>query len=504
MNKKVLAIGGALAGGLVIAYLGTTWWAGKSAEAVLAKQHRLLADLPYFVVKSRDYQRGFFSSTERTTIALSPNLLKPYQMFALPSQPDLSKFELTYTQTIQHGPLPRLFQGDPSLLKAAVVTDIQFTPETQKLLKNFFGEQKPFQIENRIAFSDDGVFSLKVPGFDHEEALSKVKVSWQGFDGRIDYTHDFDRVKIDAHAPGLRIEAGPKGVFGFKALHFTTDNARSPFGIMLGEGKLTLAEASFQQKEERDVDARLTDIRYLVKTTAQGDFVNSGFDLSTQSLVLNGKTYGPARLVAEANHLHGPTLGRLSAAINKLQREVPSTAEQASQMLALLEKEGLPLLKNDPELAIRQLSVKLPEGDVNFKAQLGLKGFAETDLKQPVKLLEKIHASADLRLPKPVIETYVLWQARSMIATDTQDGEHPDAADLDHLARNLMEAQIRKLIAQKLVREEGDYLASSAQWEGGRLKVNGTAVPLPWQPSTATAPAAETAAAGAGTTPATP
>ena len=83
MKQKPLVIALAVVIGAAAAYTGTSWWAGKQAETTLAKQHQLIADLPYFVVKSRVYERGVFSSTERTTIAVAPNLLAPYQMLKL-------------------------------------------------------------------------------------------------------------------------------------------------------------------------------------------------------------------------------------------------------------------------------------------------------------------------------------------------------------------------------------------------------------------------------------
>lgn len=480
-KQKIPLIAGAIIGALAIAYTGASWWAGKQAEITLGKQHQLLADLPYFAVKSRDYQRGVFSSTERTTITLAPNLLKPYQMLNLEELSKV-KLELSYTQTVKHGPFPLLAQGNLSPLKAVVTTDIEFTPETQALLKKMFGDQKPLQLENRIQFNDDGVFTVKVPGFTYEETLAKVKSVWQGLDASIAYGGDFNKVDIQAVAPGLHFEAGPKGTLDIKDLRFESHNTRGTAGIMLGEGKLTLASAAFKQAEgDHPIDAKLDNLSYLVKTGAEGDFINSSGDIGLQSLTLNGKVYGPAKLSVAANHLHGPTLGKLSRAVTQIQREVADPTEQASKMFAVFRKEGLPLLRNDPSLSIKQLSIKLPEGEVALKADLGLKGFEDKDLDNPLKLLEKLQANADLRVPKQVIETYVLWQARGMIAVDTEEGERPDAEELDNLARNLMESQIRKLTEQNLIRADGDILSSTAQWKGGHLTVNGKDLPLPWQ-----------------------
>lgn len=481
MKQKPLVIALAVVIGAAAAYTGTSWWAGKQAETTLAKQHQLIADLPYFVVKSRVYERGVFSSTERTTIAVAPNLLAPYQMLKLEEMGG-AKLELTYTQTIKHGPLPLLMSGDFSPLKAAVTTDIAFSADTQALLKKVFGDQRPLQIENRIKFNDDGVFAIKVPSFTYEETLAKVKSVWQGLDATISYGGDFNKIDIVAVAPGLHFEAGPKGTLDIKDLRFESHNTRGQAGLMLGEGKLSLASATFKQTEgEQPVDVKLAGLSYQVKTVAEGEFINSSGDVVVSSLALNNKTYGPAKLSVSANHLHGPTLAKLSLAANKIQREVKDPGEQATQMLALFRKDGLPLLKNNPELSLNELSVKLPEGEVKLKANVALKGFEEKDLDSPLLLLEKLQANADLQVPKQVIETVALWQARGAIAIDTEEGEQPETEELDNLARNLMESQIRKLLDQKLIRADGDLLSSSAVWKNGRLEVNGTHIPLPWQ-----------------------
>ncbi|QNM96063.1 YdgA family protein [Chitinimonas koreensis] len=485
-KQKLPILIGAAVGALAIAYTGASWWAGKQAEITLAKQHRLIADLPYFVVKSRDYQRGVFSSHERTTIALNPTLAAPYlEMLKLAGE-DAPKLELSYTQTVRHGPLPLLLSGNPTPLKAAVTTDVEFNADTQAVLKKIFGEQKPLQIENRIRFDDDGVFSVKVPAFTYEETLAKVKAVWQGLDATLAYGGDFNKVDIAAVAPGLTFQAGPKGSLEVKDLRFEAHNARGRAGIMLGEGKLSLASAHFTQTEGRNIDARLEALSYLVKTAEQGEFIDSSGDVAAKTLVLNGKSYGPAKLSVAATHLHGPTLAKLSKIVSKIQREIPDPRQQAAAMFDAFRKDGKPLLRNDPALAIKELTVKLPEGEVSVKADLALKGFEDQDLDMPIKLLEKLDANADIKLPKQVIETYVLWQARGMIAIDTEDGDHPDASELDNLARNLMESQIRKLADQNLIRIDGEMLSATAKWQKGRLSVNGKAIPLPWQ---ATAPA---------------
>lgn len=482
MNQKALIGSGIALGVLTLSFLGATWQAGRSAQFTLDKQHKLIADLPYFVVKSRDYQRGLFSSQERTTLTLNPALIEPYFNILKATGQNLPSFELTYTQHVRHGPLPLLSQGNFTVLKAAVTTDIAFSEDNRKLLAKFFGDQKPLQIENRIGFNDAGVFTLKVPAFNYEETLAKVKSTWSGLDASIAYGGDFEKVDIVAKAPGFRLEAGEKGTFELKNLSFEAHNVRGVAGLMLGEGKLSLAELTAKINDKnKPLDVRLDTLDYRVKSGAQGDFIDASGDITLKTLTLNEKVYGPATLAVEAKHLHAPTLATLNQRMTALQKELPNPANQTDRLLKILRADGTPLLKNDPSLALKELHVKLPEGDLRLKADLALKGFEEADLDKPLKILEKLQASVDVSVPAKVIETYVLWQARSMIATDTSEGQRADTEDLDNLARNLMESQIRKLVAQNLIRQEGDKLHTHAEWKAGQLRVNGTEVPLPWQ-----------------------
>ena len=75
----------AIVAGLALAWGGSAYWAGLQAEKTLDEQYRLLTGLPFFVVKSHSYDRGWFSSTETTELTFNKKLFAPY-MGMLPEQ----------------------------------------------------------------------------------------------------------------------------------------------------------------------------------------------------------------------------------------------------------------------------------------------------------------------------------------------------------------------------------------------------------------------------------
>lgn len=475
MKRKVIA--GSALGLIVLAtgYLGGSYYAGQAVEQTMLKQHEWISKLPYFIVKSHSYQRNWLSSTEVTTLQVNPEL---YRFLLEKEGEKLQTFEVTYTNHIQHGPLPLLLRFNPLPYKAVVSTEFKYSADTEKFLAKFFGEQKPITIENRIAFNDDGVMKINVPSFDYEEALSGVKAKWQGLDATLSYGGDFNRVQFEASVPGLSGQAKEKGSFALQGLSVSLNQSKGANGIMIGTNTAKVAQFDLDMREGNPLKLKLENLVYQGKVNEDGQFINGSAQLDLSKLLLNDKPYGPAVMIAEANHLHGKTLAKISDEITLLQKQ-KLNREQLTEALSKLAKEhGLPLLQNDPEFAIKKLEVKLPDGKIHFAGSVGLKGFVEADLDKPVSLVSKLDAQADFAIPRKVVETLVMWQARNMFA-GAEEGQI-NHEDIDFLASQFVEGQINKLSDQNLIRVEGDLLSAKASLKGGKFILNDIAVPLPW------------------------
>ncbi len=476
MKRKVLVASTLTVVLLGVAYVGGSWKAGRSVQETLDKQNQWLSNLPYFIVKNREYHRGWFSSSEKTTLQINPQM---YRFFLEKEGEPLPTFEVTYTQNIQHGPLPLLFtRGNPHPYKAVVTTEFEFAPETQKFLTRFFGTQKPINIENRISFNDDGVITIKVPAFDYEEAISGVKAKWQGLNATLDYGGDFNRVKLNAEAPGLSGEAKGKGNFSLNGLTFTVEHVRGKTGLMIGESTAKIDNFNLDMPGDAPFKVALQNVSYDGKLSENGELVDGSALFRLEKLTLNDQPYGPAELLAEANHLHGPTLARLGDEFNRLQKQQLSRDQLTTELVKLAKSQGMPLLTHDPHLAIRHLDIKLPDSSIHLSGEVGLHGFKPEDLDQPVVFMRKLVAKADFNVPRKVISTVVTWQARNMFG-NADNGV--SQADLDYLAGQFVEGQLDRMADQKLIRVDGDTVSATASLENGKFVLNGVDVPLPWE-----------------------
>ena len=478
MKKLVLV--GIAAGATVLAattaYVGGAVWAGKAAEQSLQKQHEWLAGQPYFVVKSRKYQRGWFSSTENTTLAINPEL---YRYFLQKEGEALPEFEISYTHRIQHGPLPLLSQFNPHPYKAVVVTEFNFAPETRKKIDQIFGKQAPIEIENRIGFNDDGTMRVRIPAFEYEEAISGVKAEWRGLNATLAYGGDYNRIDLTGNVPGFKGDAKQHGHVALDHLQLEMNQKRGRAGLMVGRTHAQLGQFGLQmQHEDQPFALGLEKLAYIGQLGEQGDYLNGVADIKLAKLTLDGQSYGPIDIQAEANHLHGPTLHALSQEFTRLQKSSLTQEQLSDEVIKLAQTHGTPLLVHDPEFAIKKLDIDLPDGKIHFAGAVGIKGFKEEDLKNAPQLIGKLNAHADFTVPRKVVETVVRWQFRSQLGGKGNISE----ADLDYLAEQLVEGQINRLAEQQLLRIEGDKLAATASLKGGKFTLNGAEVPLPWQP----------------------
>ncbi|WP_328698634.1 YdgA family protein [Craterilacuibacter sinensis] len=510
IKKQSWKLAAATAASLAALYGGFSYWAGIKAEATLAEQHKLLSAMSMFTIKSHSYQRGWFSSTETTELELNKRLLGPY-LGALPDNlRPLLGGTLRYTNKIQHGPLPGLASFNLMPARALVTTEFDMSPATRKTLSRFFGEAEPITVTNRLGFGGGGELKVNIPKFDYEETLAGVKMNWQGFDLKVDYGRGFKEYLLEADSPGFVLDAASKGRFAFDGVRYVSDVRPGDSGVRLGTGELNVNNVKLGWKEAIPYSIKLNELIYLVTRVRVGEFINPSGELKPSNVELTklnyqivtseqdqfvntrGKLgfetfrydeqkYGPLKLDISANHLHGPTLVKLDQELSKIPFENIAPADMRKRYIDTILKNGVPLLQNDPKLVVHQLELGLPSGMSSLTGSMAIKGFQEADLKSPLTFISRFIVDADVSLPKPALETMVVAQARNLFTVDASAEDQPDMAEIDDLAKSLLDAQLAEWADKKLIKFDGKQVSTKLDFQGGVLKINQQKVALPWE-----------------------
>lgn len=460
----------------VIVYGGGSFLIGKAVENTMRKQYQWLSQSVLYTVKQREYEFGWFSSFEKTTLTINPEIVR---FFLEKEGQTLPAFEVTYTHHIRHGPLPLIRHFNFHPYKAVVETQLSFSPETQKKLKKFFGDRTPVQIENRIDFSDNGKLMVKIPPFNYEEALSKTKAQWQGMVGTLHYGGDFKSIQAHFQIPGFDGQIHNKGNLRLSNFGIQLDRKQGLNGLMLGIAGLNLGKLSFTSKKEDGAPFSIDIDQLLFNNQVQEakEFIDADMHIKLAQLTIDKKRYAPIEWKMTANHLYAPTLLVLSQKIGELRKEHLEDNERSEAMLQFAQSEGIPLLTHDPRLVIQKFQIQSPEGIIRLSAELGLNDFKEADLKTQSSFLSKLNVKVDLTLPRTVLESIAFWKARDMFG---DENSNISSADLEYLTNQFVQGQINQLVQQNLIRLEGKNLSTTLSVKNGQFMLNNTVIPMPW------------------------
>ena len=524
VNKRTIKFTALAVAGTFAFYGGFSYWAGMKAEATLQQQHEMIAAMSVFKVKSRQYDRGWFSSTETTELEFNQELLGPYIGLLPENMRPLFQGPIRYHHDIQHGPIPGLLSGHFMPGRARVATTFDMSDSTRKTLARFFGEADPVSIVNHLGVAGGGNLSVGIPQFDYEETLAGVKINWKGFDLKLAYADGYKEYQSEASSPGFVLEAGPKGRFSFNNIRYLSDVRPGNTGVKLGSGELVVDNISLKWNESipysiklnelihlvsrvrvgefinpsgefRPSNVELKNLRYQIVTSEQDEFVNTRGKLDFDTFSYNDSVYGPLKLDIAASHLHGPTLVKLDEALSRLPFEVKDPAQLRKRYIETITKQGLPLLTNDPKITINTFSLRMPNGEAKLNGHVALQGLKESDMKTPLEFIKRFIALLNVELPKQTLENLVLAQARNLFSVDASAEDQPDMAEIDNLARSLLDAQLAEWEAQKLITQEGGQLKTTVDFKNGKLLVNKTRVALPWEENQAEDASSPTASA---------
>ncbi|MBL8523793.1 MAG: YdgA family protein [Betaproteobacteria bacterium] len=458
MKKTAIAVA-VLLSIAVAADLAATYHFSRESERKTAEWTQKLQEMAPYLKISNEYQRGFFSSTQRLTLGF----------------PGVKEVKgLTVKNVIHHGPFP----GFSGVGMAKIEHSWEFDEATQKELAKGFGNESPFSATTSIALHGAGTTELR--GAPASYTSGDEKVAWQGFTGTVRFTKNLDTYAGEIVAPKL-IVTGKQGAINMNALAFTFDQRRmAGFDeLYLGKMNMSLAEVSFKDATS---DTKLEKIAFETDaTSADNQFMDIKASLKAAKLLASEIDATDVDYTFSMKHLHAQSFMQLTKAMQAAGPKPgagdakPDTAALMAQMAAMqkaAKTHGLTLLKNEPVIAIDRINVKLKEGEIKMSGSVKVPGVTEADIEQPFNLLGKIDAAATVSIPEAFARNqYAKTKLRQLKAQ--QQGVVSDAQTTEVAAAAGSEfAMLLAGFAQEgYVTTEGGQLNSRLSFKGGAFLV---------------------------------
>ncbi|WP_115308293.1 YdgA family protein [Kingella potus] len=496
MKKKTIA--GLSAAALAAALSGgMPYYFGGKAEKVLDGQYRLLQENSIVHVESRSYERGWFSSTETLVVRVKPSLLNNAANYLPDNLKTVLSEPVTVVNSIRHGPFAGGFAA------ARVQSEFRYAPESEKVLKRFFGDRVPITLTNTIGFDGAGRLNLDIPAFDYEE-LSGIALNWKGLSGQTDYAAGWKSFKSGYTAPFLHVKLADKGDIVLEDLQIGSDTHEGAGALALGSSNFKLGRLSLQWQQGIDYNIRLNELANLVTDLQIGAFINPtgtippskitveklSFDTRMNEengwansegrfrfdkLAYGDDNYGPLDISVAAEHLHTESLLAFKNKLAELAAKNMSEEEIRAALLDTARNEASGLFTGNPQIKLRAFDFTLPQGKIHADGEIVFNGLTRSDLDDIASILKKTQADFKFSIPEPLLESIAVSRARSLFTVNPEDEAEgtADIEDIHETLRAMVRSTVNSMAADGYLKLDDDDISTRIQLAGGKLTMNG-------------------------------
>lgn len=511
MLKKILKIKlkviGVIIVGLVLAQVISAYFFGVVAEKQIDKQFNKLTKTSLIKVLKRDYERGWFSAKQSVVLEVNNKILKNVMM-ALSSDVKESsitdtKYIVSYNTQITHGLFAGLFHGQILPTIAYSKTTFVFPDKLQKLLNKFFNGNQALEVVNVIYLTKAGKYIIYSPSFIYDEAVSGVKLTWNGLKMNVGYNTSFDEFDNFLSVPFFQMIAPTKGELSFNNLIYNSNLHYSPNQIKVGHTNVKLDQLQVKLSESgTTANLNLGSAVHLLTGISSADFLNgidvinpTNFSLSGVSylsdsddtkgffnadakagfaaLNSNGKQYGPMSLDLSFNHLNASQFNKLTNELSLLANQDQNTGEIRDKTIAMLKSNLTPIFVESPVVRLNDFTLATPSGLIKISGKATTINFESSDMNNQAMFMKKVSVGVNFSVPKSVMSYLFLLQMKYFLTSGNAQMDKQSSDALAKLVNILLDNQLQVWLKKGYLTESNNQLSSTISMESGIVKLNG-------------------------------
>ncbi|MFN8769991.1 MAG: YdgA family protein [Neisseriaceae bacterium] len=500
--KIKLAIGIFIVLGLILVQLVSAYIFGFKAEDQLNMQFKKMTNSPYIVVDNYSYKRGFFSSDVSAELSLNSQALTNI-IKALPNFSESSilnhKYSIKYTMHITQGIFAGILNGNIAPTIAVAKTKIQYPNSLDKVLSKFFGDKQPLYIKNTIYLNSSGQISVVSPKFDYEEALSGVKIIWNGLILLVSYNKEFDHFNNTLSVPHFSLHAPTKGDILLNDIYHQSNSHYSNNQIKVGDTNIKVKEININLADTSGINFRLGDllstftgitatqflneldvinpahfvlsnVSYVSTSQDSNGYFSAMTNVQFESLVTESSNYGPFNVDVSVDHVLAPEFSKLIDGLTKF--SVANTADNVqakANLIAILKKYFAPILMQNPVLKINNFRLKTPSGLIKLSGNLTTSKFVLDDINNEQDFLNKIQAQIYFSVPKNVLSYLFMVQMQYFLSAGNAEIDQQSSDALKKVVNILLDNQISSWKKKGYIKDNHGILSGNLIYETGKL-----------------------------------
>jgi len=348
--------------------------------------------------------------------------------------------------------------------------------QVQAAADYYFGKQPAVTVDTVVGLDRDVSMRIASPAFSRPLLTQpEVKLTWGGADGALRFA-GASKVKLEMSMPRLAFEGeGTSADLTGARLEGAWTTAGSQLDWQ-GETRLTLGRLAMDSPRG---GGTLKGIETTMLQRNQGATILVGYAVKVKEGMATGtgieqQGFTDAVLDIELDRLDKKALSKYlddlaSAEQSGVSRQ--AQARLAAQLwLALINE----LLKGSPEVRVKQVGVKTPNGALSGSAVIGFDGAGFTQTTSPFELMTRTRLSASAEASATLLRAWMARDARAnAVNVLAQQGTLADEAQVKSLSEELVQRQLAALEAAGLLKPEGEKFVLRAEMTDGKLMLNG-------------------------------
>lgn len=509
---------------LMLIQLITAYIFGFIARSQLDLQFKQITDSPMVKVIKHDYQKKMFSLEESSEIAFNNTLLTNIVKM-LPSSAKIQldsnaiiaandTYSIKYTTHVETGLFSGILKGKFAPTLGYAITRVEYSASLKKVFDEFFKGNPPLSIINVLYLNKHGDYYISSPSFNHEEALSGVKVIWGGLDLRIAYNPEFTQFNNHLLVPSLNLAAPTKVNLVLKNLTYTSKTHRSSNHIKVGTAALSIEELHVDLKDKVALDIKFGDIlsgltgingvEFLnaIDAINPADFTLNRLSYTTESedknnyfaakakvrfdaIKTNNTLYGPMDVDISVNHILSAPFSRMLDKISEISTEdAISTKVDASEiehvdgqsnnksfnkLVPILKEYATPILVDSPEINLNKFSLKTPSGIIYVSGKVKTVGFTLKDMDSQTEFMQKILLEIHFSIPKSVLAYMFMLQMKYLLSAGNAEMDQQSTKAFTSVIDILLDNQINTWSKKGYIKNNKGILESDLLLKNGEV-----------------------------------
>ncbi len=439
-------------------------------------------DIP---VSTTRYRRGWFSSTAETFLELPPAVAVVLRAYVPHTPaPSATPEGLTIMHRILHGPFPVGLRpgGIISLVPMQTLVISSLAPGARSSSREVVAPAPlaTLEVSTTVFLHGASQSHFVMPAFaSPPSAQTETHLVSEGLYGDVTVGANGHRGTGSLRAPGLQV-AREDSVLALHDVTARTDVSTGHRQPSRSDTVVRIGSVALTYRHDSQATWAITGGEVRATATA-GEMLQAAADVQLETFHLADMPHGPGTLHLDVRQLRLNALARLLQEVGAQWQDAPNatTLWRHLRLSGDLARLLSGIARTSPEIALTQMHLHTPDGEVRASVQVRLDGsrlLAPGDLPQ---LVQTIDAQVEGEAPASWVRAMVIDQvSKVMRARSTLAALLPPHA-LHSLAATICDRQLHSLVEHEYLLLDGDTYKSKAHYADGQLLVNGKPLALP-------------------------